>query len=149
MSSTMAAMMQMATVINQAMRESSTDISLPVAMMGALPPELALAYVTELSADVRGAVMLDAHGNRLAGPAALAEPARALAGAHGLHTQDGHTVMVATADGRTLIAVLGPRAVAAPTQLDVQSALGATPSLPLNALPSALSSACRTVIAAT
>ena len=41
-------------------------------MTAALTPELALAYVRELSADVRDGVVLDAAGVVLAGSAALA-----------------------------------------------------------------------------
>jgi hypothetical protein len=47
-------------------------------MTAALTPPLALAYLHELSADIRAAIVLDAAGNRLAGPDALAAPARAL-----------------------------------------------------------------------
>jgi hypothetical protein len=47
-------------------------------MTASLTPALALAYLHELSADIRAAIVLDAAGNRLAGPAALAAPARAL-----------------------------------------------------------------------
>lgn len=47
-------------------------------MTAALTPALALEYVHALSADVLAGVVLDAHGALLAGPAALADPARAL-----------------------------------------------------------------------
>ncbi|WP_028059309.1 hypothetical protein [Candidatus Solirubrobacter pratensis] len=47
-------------------------------MTAALTPALALAYLHELSADIRAAIVLDAAGNRLAGPEPLAAPARAL-----------------------------------------------------------------------
>src|SRR4051794_34426263 len=42
------------------------------AMTAALTPELALAYIRELSADYLGGAVLDARGDRLAGDAALA-----------------------------------------------------------------------------
>src|SRR5687768_6217280 len=60
-------------------------------MPPALTPALALEYVHELSADVRAAVVLDAAGALLAGPAALAAPARALldAGAGAAELEDG------------------------------------------------------------
>jgi hypothetical protein len=45
---------------------------------GALTPDLALAYLGELSTDIRAAVVLDTAGRPLAGEPALAEPARAL-----------------------------------------------------------------------
>jgi hypothetical protein len=44
----------------------------------ALTPALALDYLRELSADIRTGVVLDADGALLAGPEALAEPARDL-----------------------------------------------------------------------
>jgi hypothetical protein len=44
----------------------------------ALAPDLVLRYLRELSADQIGAVVLAADGSLLAGPQALAEPARAL-----------------------------------------------------------------------
>jgi hypothetical protein len=47
-------------------------------MTAALTPALALAYLSELSADVRAAIVLDARGEPLAGDPALALPARAL-----------------------------------------------------------------------
>jgi len=47
-------------------------------MTTALTPDLALAYLGELSTDIRAAVVLDASGERLAGDAALAGPIRAL-----------------------------------------------------------------------
>ena len=47
-------------------------------MTTALTPELALAYLGELSVDVRAAVVLDARGEPLAGDAELADAGRAL-----------------------------------------------------------------------
>ena len=47
----------------------------------ALTPELALARLHELSAEVREAVVLDAAGNLLAGPREMAAAAAALIGA--------------------------------------------------------------------
>lgn len=48
-------------------------------MTAALTPDLALAYLTELSADIRAVMVLGADGRHLAGPEALSAPARALA----------------------------------------------------------------------
>jgi hypothetical protein len=45
---------------------------------GALTPDLALDYLSELSTDIRAAVVLDADGRPLAGETALAKPAQAL-----------------------------------------------------------------------
>src|ERR1700744_3011830 len=47
-------------------------------MPAALAPHPGLAFLRELSADVTAAVLLDAAGERLAGPAALPAPARDL-----------------------------------------------------------------------
>src|ERR1700741_4048707 len=47
-------------------------------MTASLTPSLALAYLRELSADIRAAIVLDAAGNPLAGPEPLAAPPRAL-----------------------------------------------------------------------
>ena len=64
-------------------------------MAAVLTPELALGYVRELSADVRAGVVLGAGGALLAGPEALAGPARALLAA----APDAAEVEVATARG--------------------------------------------------
>ena len=45
-------------------------------MMSSLTPDVALAYVRELSADVRAGIVLDAHGERLAGAPELHAPAK-------------------------------------------------------------------------
>ncbi len=50
-------------------------------MTTALSPPLALKRLTEMSPHVREAIVLGARGGRVAGPAALVEPARALLGA--------------------------------------------------------------------
>lgn len=47
-------------------------------MSAALTPDLALAYLGELSTDIRASVVLDAHGERLAGDVVLAGAIRAL-----------------------------------------------------------------------
>jgi hypothetical protein len=47
-------------------------------MTDALSPAQALEYLRTLSADIEEAAVLDADGSLLAGPEALAEPARAL-----------------------------------------------------------------------
>jgi hypothetical protein len=47
-------------------------------MESPLTPDLALAYLRELSTDLTGAIIMDADGQPLAGAAALAAPARAL-----------------------------------------------------------------------
>src|SRR3954469_21568981 len=71
------AIRQMATVASQAIRENDTGLSSRTPVTAALTPELAIAYVRELSADVRAAVVLDGDGVRIAGPeASPARPAR-------------------------------------------------------------------------
>src|SRR4051812_39365687 len=47
-------------------------------MTAALTPALALAYLSELSADIRAAIVLDAGGEALAGDREIARAARAL-----------------------------------------------------------------------
>jgi hypothetical protein len=49
--------------------------------MSVLTPHLALAYLRELSTDIRGAVVLDQEGMVVAGDEELGEPARRLIGA--------------------------------------------------------------------
>src|SRR6478735_4971575 len=63
----MVATTQMQTVVSQAMRESGTGVWWRTPVTAALTPELAIAYVRELSADVRGVVVLAADGTLLAG----------------------------------------------------------------------------------
>jgi hypothetical protein len=66
----------------------------------ALTPPLALDYLRELSADIRAGVVLDPGGELLAGPEALAGPARDLLAGAG----DSREVHVATADGAVFAA---------------------------------------------
>ena len=101
-------------------------------MTAALTPVLALAYLSQLSADVRAAIVLDAGGDVLAGDHAMAPAARDLlaeapvvralterGGAFGAR-DDLHAVVVAT----------GPLALpslAIHDLLGVLAALGGTP----------------------
>jgi hypothetical protein len=99
---------QIATVTSQAIRDSGTrrlfspkahepcpDLR-AVTAPPALTPPLALDYLRELSADIRAGVVLDPEGALLAGPEALAEPARDLIKAAGAVAAEVH---VSTADG--------------------------------------------------
>ncbi len=131
-------------------------------MTAALSPELAIAYVRELSADVRDAVVLDATGARLAGPVALEGPARTLLAALG-DAPDAVVRIAATAPEsvaplaarvpeavaplagvvvaargpeRAIVAVAGPRAVAGPTRLDARAAVECTAQSPAAGAPS-------------
>ncbi len=121
-------MTQITTVMSQAIRERSTGVSCPTPMTAALTPELAIAYVRELSADVRAVVVLDAGGERLAGARALHGPAREVISALGAATEaairvpEGVVVAVRSAE-RALVAVSGPLALLGPTLLDARIAL--------------------------
>ena len=93
-------------------------------------PALALDYVRELSTDVRAGIVLDAAGERLAGPETLVEAARELLAAAGLAAE----LEAATADGvvcaarsarHALIVVCGPYALPALVRRDLRTALGA------------------------
>src|SRR3954470_9926286 len=108
-----AAMKHTATVTSQAMRESGTGVSCRTVMTPALTPDLAVAYVRELSADVRAVVVLDAEGVRLAGPGAMVTAARAFldaaAGAPeaAAGTPDG-VVLAATTPEHAVVVAAGP-----------------------------------------
>jgi hypothetical protein len=69
-------------------------------MTPALTPARALDYLRELSADVRAGAVLGADGALLAGPLALAAPARELLRAAG----DAADVHVTTGDGAVFVA---------------------------------------------
>jgi hypothetical protein len=74
----------------------------------ALTPPLALDYLRELSADIRAGVVLAPDGALLAGPDALAGPARDLLGAAGEATE----VHVSTAEGAVYAARSDRHAIA-------------------------------------
>ena len=163
MTSSTAAIRQMATVTSQAMRDRGTDVSCRTAMTTALTPELAVAYVRELSADVRAVVVLDAAGARLAGPEALAEPARAfLAAAEGrpdaaARTGDG-LVLAASTPTHAVVVAAGPLSLVGPSALDARTAVEALSGAPGDAAavapdpaaaPVALRTAAEAVILAT
>jgi hypothetical protein len=82
-------------------------------MTAPLTPPLALAYLRELSADIRAAIVLDAAGNRLAGPDPLAAPARALLAEGPLVSAlSGHGgAFGARDDHHSVVAVTGPLAL--------------------------------------
>lgn len=85
-------------------------------MGAALTPELALDYLSELSADVRAGVVLDPTGARLAGMASLAAPAAlalaALGGAReGQALLADGAVFASRGTGLALVLVCGPRAL--------------------------------------
>jgi hypothetical protein len=99
-------------------------------MPPALTPALALDYVRELSADVRAGIVLDEAGHVLAGPSALAEPARELLAAGG----EAGELEAATADGvvcavrtpaHAAVAICGRFAIAGVVRQDLRTALAA------------------------
>jgi hypothetical protein len=100
-------------------------------MPAALTPDLALALLRELSADVTAAVVLDAAGERLAGPAALHAPARDLLAAappgpaelHG-RTAAG-AVFAARDEAHQIVVATGPLALPGLTRHDLRAALAA------------------------
>jgi hypothetical protein len=116
-------------------------------MTAALTPELALAYIRDLSADYLAGAVLDAHGQRLAGDSALAA-----ADVHGEGATARGRVFAARSATHAIVVVTSPRALPGPTRRDVRTALSAlsgqdplqTPGEPLepalvNALVSAIS----------
>jgi hypothetical protein len=98
-------------------------------MTDALTPAQALEYLRTLSADIREAAVLDAAGGLLAGPAELAEPARALLAA----VPEADDVEVATAQGsvfaarsdeHAVVVVCGRFALPALVRFDLRMVLG-------------------------
>jgi len=96
------------------------------AMTEALEPELAAAYVRELSADIVGVVVLDPDGARLAGPEAMATAAAALPADTATYVVPDGIVWVAKGPERTIVAASGPSFLTGPTALDIAAAAGAT-----------------------
>lgn len=95
-----------------------------------MTPALTLDYLRALSADLRAAVVLDAHGALLAGPAQLHAPAVALlehapaATALAGRRSDGAVFAVRDAD-HAIVAVTGPHALSRLTVHDLRTALSA------------------------
>src|SRR5215210_1531201 len=120
----------MTTVVSQAIRDSGTagyPRALP--MTDAPSPAQALDYLRTLSADIREAAVLGADGGLLAGPPALAEPARALLAA----APEADDVEVATplgsvfaarSDAHAVVLVCGRFALPALVRFDLRMVLG-------------------------
>src|SRR4051794_23625883 len=124
---------QMPTVTSHARRESggmARGLS-RTSMPPALTSDLALDHLRALSADIRAAVLLDATGERLAGPAQMAAPARellaALAPGPGeLHARtDGGAVFAARDERHQLVVATGPLALPRLTRHDLRTVLRA------------------------
>ena len=94
-------------------------------MLPALTPELAVAYVRELSADVRAVAVLAADGTLLAGDAAVAAAARPLlgAGAEAEAVSASGVVCTARDDRHALVAACGRFALPAVVRSDLRAAL--------------------------
>lgn len=95
--------------------------------MAPLTPELALAYLSELSTDIRAAVILGAAGERLAGDAALDGPARDLLGATDASTVevlgDRGGVFAARSPSHAIAVVAGRFALPALMRYDLRMVL--------------------------
>ena len=137
MSRISATIRQIATVVSHAMRDSGTGPYSTAAPMTpasrpapqGLTPALALAYVRELSADVRAGVVLGRDGALLAGPDELAAPARALIAAAGDAAEvevlaPAGVVCAVRSDAHALVAVCGRFALPGVTRQDMRVALG-------------------------
>jgi hypothetical protein len=77
-------------------------------MTASLTPALALAYLRELSLDVRAAVVLGQNGQPMAGDGQIADRARALlANADGAVVSDGSLLVARTSKGGGLALLAG------------------------------------------
>jgi hypothetical protein len=98
-------------------------------MTDALTPAQALDYLRTLSADIEEAAVLAADGSLLAGPDALAEPARALLAA-APDSDDvevatvGGSVFAARGGGYAVVLVCGRFALPALVRFDLRMVLG-------------------------
>jgi hypothetical protein len=102
-----------ATVSSQARRDRGIALSSRLGVHGALTPDLALAYLRELSPAVTAAAIFDGRGELRAGDRALAE-----------HGDQRSLVVVESAHGR-LLARLAPMALAGLAHLDATLAMAA------------------------
>ena len=117
----------------------------------ALSPALALDYVRELSTDVLGGVALGATGERLAGPEALAAPARALLTAAGPAAELEATgpagcVCAVRSERHALVVACGGFALPALVRRDLRTALAELEGRPLGAAPEPLPGAVDTAL---
>lgn len=97
-------------------------------MTSALTPDLALAYLGELSSEIHASVLLDAGGELLAGDEALLAPARALLAATDAPALEVLTprggVFAARSAQHALVAVAGRSALPALVRYDLGLVLG-------------------------
>lgn len=100
-------------------------------MTASLTPALALAYLRELSVDVRAAVVLDAAGAPLAGDAQLAERARALlASAATPLAADGPLLAARAPDDGAIAVLTGSRALMSLLEHDLAETASALVTVP-------------------
>jgi len=115
------------------MRDSGTRVFSLAGMTASLTPALALAYLRELSLDVRAAVVLDAHGAVLAGDGALAARAQALAAATapGDAAVDGDLLLARAPGGLAIALIAGDFALLPLLEHDLRTAAAALSGAPV------------------
>jgi len=120
--------MHTTTVTSQAIRDRGTRLFSRSRMTSALTPDLALAYLGELSSDIRAAVLLDGGGEHLAGDETLVDAARALLAAMETPAVEVLTprggVFAARSARHALVAVAGRTALPALVRYDLGLVLG-------------------------
>jgi hypothetical protein len=100
-------------------------------MPATLTPAQALGYLRELSADMTAGIVLDAQGDRLAGPPALHAPAKALLDHAPTHTTELHgrtptgAVFAARDAHHQIVVTTGLLALPRLTRHDLRTALAA------------------------
>ena len=119
---------QMPTVTSHAMRFSWGTERLLSRTRMTLPPDIALAYVKELSADYRNGVILDASHTLLAGDPRLEPLARALL-EHGGTSLEGETeqgkVFAECSKTQAIVITTGPFSLSRVVRHDLRRALAA------------------------
>jgi hypothetical protein len=122
---------QLPTVTSQAMRESGTRVFSPAGMTASLTPALALAYLHELSLDVRAAVVLDPAGRPLVGDADLAPRVRDLLASPEAAAAPAGSLLAARApDGGAIAVLTGSRALMSLVEHDLAKMANALVTVP-------------------
>ena len=93
------------------MRGSGTRVFSLAGMTASLTPSLALAYLQELSLDVRAAVVLDPAGQPLAGDANLASRAHEALRSPEASASTGSLLVARVPDGGAIAVLTGPHAL--------------------------------------
>lgn len=101
------------------MRESGTRVFSPAGMTASLTPALALAYLQELSLDVRAAVVLDPAGQPLAGDATLALRVRDTLRSPEVSSSTGSLIVARVPDGGVIAVLTGPHALVSLVEHDL------------------------------